>query len=438
MARRLGTAGYYVMLPNHVLPRRRHGARADQSRPGIAPQRKKHVRADALADDPAWSWKTHKALLAYAENPEGAANTRHYRHRRLLHERTLCGQCGDAFPRSVSRRQHRSTACSSRPTRTDSPHLAGQQDQGRTLFRVRRDRRLCAAGNRREGASEGMKRQPMNEVETLSRHPSRFCVPRSARIYDRDAAERHWERLLALYRRNLHTFRAIEGTRCRSSLIAFPVFNPIALQIGPIAIRWYALAYIGGIVLGWLYARALHQEGAAVGRPGADVAAADRRLHPVGHARNHPRRPHRLRAVLQSAVSSSHHPAEIFELWKGGMSFHGGFLGCVAAVMLFRLRKNDISILSLGDITTAVGPDRVVSRAASPTSSTASCGAGRRIPACRGQWYFPMAVRRSCRDIPASSMKRGIEGILLFTDPGNHDPDGRPETARPDPRQFHR
>lgn len=39
--------------------------------------------------------------------------------------------------------------------------------------------------------------------------------------------------------------------------IAFPVFNPIALQIGPIAIRWYALAYICGIVLGWIYARAL-------------------------------------------------------------------------------------------------------------------------------------------------------------------------------------
>ena len=48
-------------------------------------------------------------------------------------------------------------------------------------------------------------------------------------------------------------------------------------------------------------------------------------------------------------------PLEIFELWKGGMSFHGGFLGCVAAVMLFA-RSNRISILSLGDITTAVAP----------------------------------------------------------------------------------
>src|SRR5260370_6610849 len=49
------------------------------------------------------------------------------------------------------------------------------------------------------------------------------------------------------------------------------------------------------------------------------------------------------------------HPVEIFELWKGGMSFHGGFLGCVAAVMLF-CWENNLSILSLGDITTAVGP----------------------------------------------------------------------------------
>src|SRR5881628_3189832 len=42
-----------------------------------------------------------------------------------------------------------------------------------------------------------------------------------------------------------------------SLTIAFPVFDPIAISIGPIAIRWYALAYIGGIVLGWIYARAL-------------------------------------------------------------------------------------------------------------------------------------------------------------------------------------
>src|ERR1700727_241594 len=39
--------------------------------------------------------------------------------------------------------------------------------------------------------------------------------------------------------------------------IAFPVFDPVAFAIGPFVVRWYALAYIGGIVLGWIYARAL-------------------------------------------------------------------------------------------------------------------------------------------------------------------------------------
>ena len=49
--------------------------------------------------------------------------------------------------------------------------------------------------------------------------------------------------------------------------IVFPVFDPIAISIGPIAIRWYALAYIGGIVLGWLYARALLKNEKFWGRP---------------------------------------------------------------------------------------------------------------------------------------------------------------------------
>ena len=49
------------------------------------------------------------------------------------------------------------------------------------------------------------------------------------------------------------------------------------------------------------------------------------------------------------------HPLEIVQLWQGGMSFHGGFAGCVAAVMLFAWRRG-IPILSLGDITCAVAP----------------------------------------------------------------------------------
>jgi phosphatidylglycerol:prolipoprotein diacylglycerol transferase len=136
--------------------------------------------------------------------------------------------------------------------------------------------------------------------------------------------------------------------------IAFPVFDPIAIQIGPIAIRWYALAYISGIVLGWIYARALLKNEklwggpAPISLPQLDDFILWVTVGIIVGGRTGYVLFYNLGFFIQ-------HPAEIFELWKGGMSFHGGFLGCVAAVMLFA-RRNNVSILSLGDITTAVGP----------------------------------------------------------------------------------
>ena len=130
--------------------------------------------------------------------------------------------------------------------------------------------------------------------------------------------------------------------------IAFPAIDPVAISIGPFAIRWYALAYIGGIVLGWIYARALIKSEKLWGGPApiAPVQLDDFILWVT------------LGIIIGGRtgyVLFIQNPAAIFKLWEGGMSFHGGFLGCVAAVMLFAL-KNNIPILSLGDITTAVAP----------------------------------------------------------------------------------
>src|ERR1019366_4384540 len=126
--------------------------------------------------------------------------------------------------------------------------------------------------------------------------------------------------------------------------ITFPVFDPTAIAIGRIAIRWYALAYIGGIVLGWIYARSLIRNDRLWGGP-APISL--------------PQMDDFILWVTLGIILGGRtgyvlffiaHPAEIFELWKGGMSFHGGFLGCVAAVILF-CRSQNIPILSLGDIT---------------------------------------------------------------------------------------
>src|SRR4051812_42767715 len=139
--------------------------------------------------------------------------------------------------------------------------------------------------------------------------------------------------------------------------VAFPVFDPIAIQIGPIAIRWYALAYIGGIVLGWIYARALIKNERLWGGPAPiSLAQMDDFILwvtvgiIVGGRTGY--------VLFYNLPFFLQHPLEIFELWKGGMSFHGGFLGCVAAVILF-CRKHQIPIPLLGDITPPVGPIRL-------------------------------------------------------------------------------
>jgi phosphatidylglycerol:prolipoprotein diacylglycerol transferase len=137
-------------------------------------------------------------------------------------------------------------------------------------------------------------------------------------------------------------------------VLPFPAIDPVLVSVGPFAIRWYALAYIGGILIGWLYARALiRAEELWGGKPPLTLADFDDFILWVT-----------LGIILGGRTgyvlfyNPAHyfaHPLEILELWNGGMSFHGGFLGCVAAVILFA-RKRNTSVLSLGDLTCAAAP----------------------------------------------------------------------------------
>jgi phosphatidylglycerol:prolipoprotein diacylglycerol transferase len=192
--------------------------------------------------------------------------------------------------------------------------------------------------------------------------------------------------------------------------IAFPVFDPIAVAIGPIAIRWYALAYIGGIVLGWIYARALLKNDRLWGGPAPiSLPQLDDFILWVtvgiilGGRTGY--------VLFYNLPFFIEHPVEIFKLWTGGMSFHGGFLGCVAAVMLFCL-KNKLPILSLGDITTAVGPIGLfLGRLANFINSELwGREADSSVP-----WamVFPNDPAQLPRH-PSQLYEAGLEGILLF------------------------
>ncbi len=138
------------------------------------------------------------------------------------------------------------------------------------------------------------------------------------------------------------------------SVLPFPAINPVLISIGPFAIRWYALAYIVGILAGWFYARAIIASQKLWGGP-APITVTEYDDFIIWVT---------LGIILGGRIgyvlfyNLPHfiaHPLEVFELWNGGMSFHGGFLGCVVATVAFALRRG-LPMLSLGDVTTAVAP----------------------------------------------------------------------------------
>jgi phosphatidylglycerol:prolipoprotein diacylglycerol transferase len=137
-------------------------------------------------------------------------------------------------------------------------------------------------------------------------------------------------------------------------LLPYPAINPVLVHIGPLAVRWYALAYIVGILVGWVYARALIASKSLWGGA-APLTVIDFDDFIIWVT---------LGIILGGRIGYvlfynlslfAAHPGQIFQLWNGGMSFHGGFLGCTVAIILFA-RRRGIPILSLGDITTAVAP----------------------------------------------------------------------------------
>jgi phosphatidylglycerol---prolipoprotein diacylglyceryl transferase len=124
----------------------------------------------------------------------------------------------------------------------------------------------------------------------------------------------------------------------------FPDIDPVALQIGPVMIRWYSLAYIAGFFGGWGMAHALVRRSKL---PLPTNKQIDDFLFwmILGVILGG-----RLGYVLFYNLSYyMDNPLHIIKTWEGGMSFHGGLLGVVIAVIWFSV-KNKIPVLRLGDL----------------------------------------------------------------------------------------
>ncbi|MDZ7602492.1 MAG: prolipoprotein diacylglyceryl transferase [Hoeflea sp.] len=139
------------------------------------------------------------------------------------------------------------------------------------------------------------------------------------------------------------------------SLMAFPDIDPVIFSIGPLQIRWYGLAYVTGILLGWRYARMLVGNARLWPEGGSRISALDiddflvwATIGIVAGGR--------IGYILFydfAAVAAN--PLRALEIWNGGMSFHGGLLGTLAAMVPFA-RKRAIPLFSLFDVVCAVVP----------------------------------------------------------------------------------
>ena len=120
--------------------------------------------------------------------------------------------------------------------------------------------------------------------------------------------------------------------------LPFPNIDPVALAIGPITIKWYGLAYMAGLLFGWLYIRNL---------------VSQQRLWPAATAPFPAARADDLLLYMTVGVIIGGrfgfiffyepgyylaNPLEVFAIWKGGMAFHGALLGCGLAVWAFSAR----------------------------------------------------------------------------------------------------
>src|SRR5262249_1338722 len=189
--------------------------------------------------------------------------------------------------------------------------------------------------------------------------------------------------------------------------LPFPALNPVIVEIGPFAIRWYALAYIAGILLGWLYARALIRSPSAW-RGAAPLTVADFDDFVLWVTLGIILGGRTGYVLFYNFPHFLAHPVEIPQLWKGGMSFHGGFAGCVLAVVLFA-RSRGIPVLSLGDLTCAVGP---IGLFLGRLANFINGGVWGRQTDVRWAMVFPDGGPLPRH--PSQLYEAGLEGLVLF------------------------
>ena len=114
------------------------------------------------------------------------------------------------------------------------------------------------------------------------------------------------------------------------TVLTFPQIDPVLLQIGPLAVHWYGLGYVVGILFAWWYARRLVTNDRLWGPGGSAISPVDIDDFLIWAAAGVVLGGRLGYILFYDFARYIENPASIFAVWQGGMSFHGGFLGVVS------------------------------------------------------------------------------------------------------------
>lgn len=139
------------------------------------------------------------------------------------------------------------------------------------------------------------------------------------------------------------------------AVVVYPNINPVAIELGPLSIKWYGIAYMTGLILGWLYIRRLISTPRLWygGKAPLTLERVDDLLlyMTIGVILGG-----RLgQVLLYDPEFYLSNPAEIFKVWKGGMSFHGGLIASGLLILLFA-KHYKVSARSVMDLCCAAAP----------------------------------------------------------------------------------
>ncbi len=223
--------------------------------------------------------------------------------------------------------------------------------------------------------------------------------------------------------------RASAQTPMIEAVLPYPHIDPVLVRLGPLAIRWYAISYIAGLLLGWWYLirlirnPSLWRSPTFGGRPPATVddigdlvvwatlgVILGGRLGYVliygtffcGIWGTSP-------ACVGLPLGYLTDPIKIIAAWEGGMSFHGGLIGVAVAIWLFT-RKRKLELLKIGDLVASVTPIGLFFGRIANFINGELWGKPTDVP-----WamIFPRAPDQLPRH-PSQLYEAGMEGLLLF------------------------